>query len=141
MATFHDRLKEERKRLKLNQELFATHGGVKRDAQINYENGSRKPDSAYIEAIASIGVDVLYVVTGRREAGALSAEDSTLLELFHNATGAGRAAAVAALTTKEAAANSKFQMNFSGATIGSQTMVDGGVKIKSRKVVGVEKKK
>ena len=33
-----DRLREERKRLKLTQEEFALRTGVKRTAQVNYEN-------------------------------------------------------------------------------------------------------
>jgi transcriptional regulator with XRE-family HTH domain len=66
MSVFHERLKEERKRLGLNQTEFAVLGGVTVDSQGNYERGSRKPDSAYLEALATHGVDVGYLFTGLR---------------------------------------------------------------------------
>lgn len=66
MSTFFDRLREERKRLGLNQTDFAAIGGVKKETQSNYETGIRRPDSAYLEAIAAHGVDVGYLLTGIR---------------------------------------------------------------------------
>ena len=59
-------LREERKRLGLTQEELATIGGVKVNAQGVYERGLRTPNAIYLENIANAGVDVLYVVTGRR---------------------------------------------------------------------------
>jgi len=67
MSTFFERLKEERLRLGFNQQDFADIGGVQRRAQVNYENGDRSPDCKYLEAIANIGVNVNYVITGNRE--------------------------------------------------------------------------
>ncbi len=61
-----DRIKEERKRLGLNQEEFAGIGGVKLNAQSNYEKGTRKPDLTYLERISEYGVDVLYIITGHK---------------------------------------------------------------------------
>jgi len=61
-----DRLKEERERLGLSQEEFGAIGGVKKLAQFNYEKGVRHPDSAYLAAIAKVGADVLYILTGER---------------------------------------------------------------------------
>ncbi len=66
MSKFGDRLKEERKRLGLNQTDFAAFAGVTTETQSNYERGSRKPDSEYLEAIAMHDVDVAYVLTGHR---------------------------------------------------------------------------
>lgn len=66
MSTLGERLKEERERLNLSQSAFAEIGGVQKNAQINYEKNSRSPDAAYLQALASIGVDVLYVITGQR---------------------------------------------------------------------------
>ncbi len=66
MGTFFDRLREERKRLGLNQVDFAEIGGVKKGAQINYERGERSPDADYLSGVAAAGVDVLYVITGVR---------------------------------------------------------------------------
>ncbi|AZY53276.1 helix-turn-helix domain-containing protein [Bordetella avium] len=62
-----DRLREERTRLDRNQDEFAEIGGVQRRAQSNYERGERWPDADYLSRVAEAGVDVLYVVTGRRE--------------------------------------------------------------------------
>ncbi len=66
MDTIAERLREERLRLKLNQEDMATVGGVKRRAQINYESGIRCPDGHYFSAIAAAGADVQYILTGVR---------------------------------------------------------------------------
>lgn len=67
-----ERLKEERVRLGMSQTAFGELGGVKVLAQRNYETGKRSPDANYLEKLAENGVDVLYVVTGKR---ALTAQD------------------------------------------------------------------
>lgn len=61
-----DRLREERTRLSLSQELMGESAGVRKQAQLKYEKGERSPDAAYLGRLAEIGVDVLYVLTGRR---------------------------------------------------------------------------
>lgn len=66
MLEFSKRLREERKRLKLNQNDFGALSGVTLDTQSNYETGKRNPDSAYLSAIAKHGVDVGYILTGVR---------------------------------------------------------------------------
>lgn len=66
MDTFGDRLRFERERLKLNQTQFAEAGGVKKNAQIRYEGNQRLPDAGYLQLVASIGVDVLFLITGQR---------------------------------------------------------------------------
>lgn len=65
MVTMAERLREERGRLGLNQDVMAAAAGLKRSAQIRYEKGERSPDADYLAAVASLGVDVSYVVTGR----------------------------------------------------------------------------
>lgn len=60
------RLREERLRLGMDQATLGGHGGVKALAQRNYENGKRFPDARYLSAVAAVGVDVLYVITGQR---------------------------------------------------------------------------
>ncbi|WP_343734514.1 helix-turn-helix transcriptional regulator [Acidovorax sp.] len=71
---------EERNRLGMNQTDFAAHGDVGKATQINYEKGERSPDADYLAAVASVGVDVLYVVTGKRSGSAsLSQVESELL--------------------------------------------------------------
>lgn len=61
------RLSGERHRLGLTQEQFAKLGGVQRRAQAHYEAGKRTPDANYLAAISGGGVDVIYLLTGRRE--------------------------------------------------------------------------
>lgn len=65
--TLGERLREERDRLGINQNELADIGGVKRNSQGNYERGRQNPDTAYLLAIAKVGVDVMYVLFGRRD--------------------------------------------------------------------------
>lgn len=65
--TLGERLREERDRLGINQNDFADIGGVKRNSQGNYENDRQRPDTAYLLAISKMGVDVMYVLFGRRD--------------------------------------------------------------------------
>lgn len=59
------RIFEERKRLNLTLPSFGDIGGVSKGSQILYEKG-RPPTADYLAAIASAGVDILYVLTGVR---------------------------------------------------------------------------
>jgi transcriptional regulator with XRE-family HTH domain len=58
-------LQAERKRLGLRQEEFAKKAGVSLSSQKRYESGDRQPDTTYLDNIARIGVDYIFVVTGR----------------------------------------------------------------------------
>lgn len=122
MSDFRQRLKEERARLQLNQRDFAALGGVTKDAQLNYENGSRRPDASYLAAVAAQGVDVLYLLTGERDTSTLEPDEANLLRRYREAPDAVRVAAVAALTA--GAAPAKYQQNFKGANIGQQVSGD-----------------
>ena len=77
------RLREERDRLGMNQEGFGLLGGVRKQAQLLYEKDERKPDSDYLAAVAEAGVDVLYVLTGKRQ-DALPAADASEQLLLDN---------------------------------------------------------
>jgi len=57
-----ERIAEERKRKGLSQAAFAKLVGVSFSSQRRYENGSRDPDTAYLDALWRIGVNVRYVV-------------------------------------------------------------------------------
>lgn len=94
-TTSHERLRGERERLGLSQAAFAEIGGVKANAQGNYEKGERQPDLSYLAAIAEAGADVLYIITGEPaapQAGALTEAESALLVRYRSATPLGRAA-------------------------------------------------
>lgn len=106
-----ERLKEERVRLGLSQAALGEIGGVRKQAQLNYEKGERNPDSAYLSAIAKFGADIQFIVTGIRSAEILSPDEKELINLFRQAPLAVKAAALAALNAGNAAADS---INVSG---------------------------
>jgi transcriptional regulator with XRE-family HTH domain len=66
LATFGGRLRAERERLGLNQRDFAALAGNSKETQVNYEAERRSPDARAMMAWAAQGVDVLFVLTGRR---------------------------------------------------------------------------
>lgn len=73
------RLRDERTRLGLNQSDFAKVAFASKRTQIQWESGSTTPNAEALSALSAIGVDVLYVVTGRREgarSSGLSATDA-----------------------------------------------------------------
>lgn len=65
LDNFSLRLKQERRRLGLNQTELGTAGGVLKQAQSNYEKGLRYPDASYLVGVAEAGVDVQFLLTGR----------------------------------------------------------------------------
>ncbi|HEX8225546.1 MAG TPA: helix-turn-helix transcriptional regulator [Allosphingosinicella sp.] len=73
---FGARLKEERRRLGLKQAEFAALVGTDMPKQSLYERGHRQLRADYLARIAPIGVDILYILTGRRSGASLD-EDST----------------------------------------------------------------
>lgn len=81
------RLREERERLGMTQRVFGDIGGVEPNAQGKYESGERTPRLDYLAALATRGVDALYVLSGLRTPAAhegLNTDESGLLGLFGN---------------------------------------------------------
>ncbi len=64
--TFGKRLREERDRVKLGQAETAGIGSVSRTSQHYYENDIRLPDADYLLRLHEAGVDVVYVLLGKR---------------------------------------------------------------------------
>jgi transcriptional regulator with XRE-family HTH domain len=62
-----ERITKERKRLGESQAAFAKKVGVSLSSQKRYETGERTPDVEYLAVIASIGVDINYVLNGIEE--------------------------------------------------------------------------
>lgn len=60
------RLVEERERLGFSQQDFFRACGISKAQQYNFEKGINYPGGAYLIAADALGVDVLYVLTGRR---------------------------------------------------------------------------
>jgi transcriptional regulator with XRE-family HTH domain len=67
--TFGARLAEERRRLGHKQAHFAALVGSDPPKQSLYENNHRELRAPYLSRIAEAGVDVLYVLTGKRHVG------------------------------------------------------------------------
>lgn len=80
--TTGDRLREQREAKGLNQGALAELLGVDRKTQNNYETGKRKPTAAYLEEIAKAGLDVVYILTGRRDPKLLTEEQRRLVDMY-----------------------------------------------------------
>lgn len=112
-----ERLREERKRLKMTQAVFAQTGGIGLSALKMYEGNERDPGALFLAALGTAGADVQYVVTGRRSNSALAADEQIVLDsyraldprakreaLAYLLTGSGPLAVQKAIKEKSAAA-------------------------------------
>lgn len=121
---FGERLKEERKRLKLSQTELAELAQVTKQSVFAYEKGNRKPDAAFLEAAANAGMDMSYLFTGERSGvDPVSAEDRRLLDLFRHATPAMRQAALVLLATGTGMGGTNINISGNGA---NAVAVNGG---------------
>lgn len=80
-----ERLRDERRKIGLNQTQLGEIAGVGKTTQLKYEKGSSFPDASYLAAVSEVGVDILYVVTGRRTTApveALSVREQTVVYNF-----------------------------------------------------------
>ncbi|MEO1819448.1 MULTISPECIES: helix-turn-helix transcriptional regulator [Pseudomonadaceae] len=87
------RLQEERNRLGLIQAEFADKIGVAKRTLAGYEGGSSDIGATVLDAAGRLGIDVLYVVTGARQAPAvesLSHEEAHLISRFRVLDDEGR---------------------------------------------------
>lgn len=90
------RLAAERERLTLTQAAFAKLGGAKTRTLQDWERGVATPSAEFLAAVGSCGVDLLFVLSGRRtpvQTGALAAEEAELLNHYRASDPEGRAAA------------------------------------------------
>ncbi|KRP61288.1 helix-turn-helix domain-containing protein [Pseudomonas trivialis] len=62
------RLKQERHRMGLTLQRLAEIGGVTVAEQRRYELSEAMPAADYLAALASHGLDVVYIVTGKKQA-------------------------------------------------------------------------
>ncbi len=77
--SFGSRLAEERKRLGMRQAEFAALAGTDAARQSLYEHGRRELRADYLARLAEAGVDILYVITGRRSEAAWLGEGASSL--------------------------------------------------------------
>lgn len=97
-----ERFKSERERLDLTQPEVAVLAQVGKTTVINWEKSASSPTAVQLEALARVGFDSLYVITGQRTGGVkpaptLTADEEELLALFRAAPLAVKAAAIGAL--------------------------------------------
>ncbi|MEI7367044.1 XRE family transcriptional regulator [Pectobacterium sp. 1950-15] len=120
-----ERLREERERLSLSQLALGEIGGVKKLAQLKYEKGERSPDADYLNGIAKIGVDIQYVVLGKRSAEVLSDDEQELVGHYRKAPVAVKAAALAALTAGSSATAGPINVTGSGQRVAGRDYHEG----------------
>jgi len=80
-----ERLKEERLRLRFNQDDFSQEVGITRKTLFGYETGVRAPDAGSLQIWAKMGLDVTYVVTGERKqppSVVLSPEEQVMIDAY-----------------------------------------------------------
>lgn len=85
--TVGERLKEERSRLGLSQTELGAVAGVGKTTQINYEKDSGSPTANYLIAVATVGVDMVYVLTGvraQRPVEGLSVTEEMVLDNYRS---------------------------------------------------------
>lgn len=135
MRSIGEILKEERQRLGMNQEDFAAVGGLKRRAQTLYEQNERAPDALYLRALAGIGVDVHYVLTGERLQSAVTSDERELLDGYRSMDVRGKAGVLGMIggmrsptspasqagNAPHVETHGKIGQNFVGNIIGPQT--------------------
>lgn len=89
------RLMEERKRLGLSQEDMAALGGYKIGAYHKYETAKKLPELGYLLAAQDKGLDLLYVIHGRRSTSENNAELDALMQKIEELKEKERAAVTA----------------------------------------------
>jgi transcriptional regulator with XRE-family HTH domain len=80
--TFGSRLVEERDRLGFTQGNIAEWTGINRKTQSAYEKEQRYPDAGYLMTLIEHGVDVAYLLTGKRAARYGAVDEQLLQKVF-----------------------------------------------------------
>lgn len=91
MGEMGARLAQERTRLKLKQPAMAKHMGVVTRTYTKYEAGGEEISAGALARLAAIGVDILYIVTGKSAAHTLSDEEQMVLNGYRLLDARGRA--------------------------------------------------
>lgn len=64
--TLATRLREERKKLKVTQQVIADRVFITRETWSRYESGKINPGSEVLVKLAKLGVDTQYILTGKK---------------------------------------------------------------------------
>jgi len=67
MSFFCDRLRHERKEWGYTQEEMAKRAGISKRTYRSYETGETPPSAKLITALAEMGADTVYLLTGRHD--------------------------------------------------------------------------
>ena len=110
----------------VSQGEMAEIGGVSLATQQNYEAGRTKPTTDYLRKIAAAGFDVNFLLTGERDARTLSAEDSWLLSIWHQAEPTLRSAALRVLLPNGRDGVAPLPSNYQTHITGNQGTVHSG---------------
>lgn len=97
-VSFGERLRSERLRIGMQQLELADACAVARKTLSVWEKGEQTPNAAVLSRMAAAGVDVLYVVTGKRadeSEATLAPAERTLLQAWRDSNDKGRAALAA----------------------------------------------
>lgn len=97
--SFSDRLKLERKRLKITQKQLAAKLEVTEQAQVAYEKGRVPNFVNYLEGLSSLGFDTTFLLTGQHAGVVLSEEEQEIFSLLRTATPAVRQTVLTVLKT------------------------------------------
>ena len=96
MGTIGRRIRRERERLALRPDHLAEAAGLTDTEQIHFEADAATPPTDYFAAIAALGLDIRYVITGVR-AYPISPDEFDLLRHYRAASPDVRAAVLSAL--------------------------------------------
>jgi len=77
-----DRMREERLRLSWKQEELAEKAGISKNSLIAYEKGKTPINAMLLLIFQDLGVDIAYVMTGRRTGGGMNAADAQLFNML-----------------------------------------------------------
>ncbi|WP_370171840.1 helix-turn-helix domain-containing protein [Sphingobium abikonense] len=105
---FASRLREERLRVEPHQGKFCDKIGVSRNRQSFLENGEREMRGDYLSLIAQHGLDVTYILTGRRGGEQLAMRESTLLSQFRSLDDIGQCTVLLTAAQMVSAAGQHF---------------------------------
>ncbi len=104
---FCDRLKDERKRLKLTQETAASMCGVARETWGRYESGAMTPSAEVLAEFSKHNADVAYILSGfRNENAAKTSQEASMIQCFRLLDAREQLGVVRLLTTMSGVADS-----------------------------------
>ncbi|UPT55492.1 helix-turn-helix domain-containing protein [Dickeya zeae] len=123
----YERLRAERKRLKMTQTAAAKLCGVSLHSISDYEAGRSEPKLSILESLSEHGFDALYILTGNRtpDVGDISSDELELIKIYRAAPLAVKAAALAALTAGSSASAGSINVTGSGQRVAGRDYHEG----------------